>query len=123
MDGLHLVPVATGLSDFEAKLLAAQLGSEGILWQTRGIVDSIYPFGGIDVLVPAGQLDDARDALVVAAEPMVLDDPGVEGAADARSSLIADGVPIASPSRSRWMALAAAAAVVAVVVGRVVMAI
>ena len=73
MDHLQLVPVATGLSDFEAKLLAAQLGAEGILWQTRGIVDSIYPFGGIDVLVPAAQADDARQVVVSLGERVPAD--------------------------------------------------
>ena len=80
MDGAHLVPVATGVSDFEAKLLAARLGADGILWQTRGIVDSIYPFGGIDVLVPSDQLADARLVLGVSAEPTAPADGDTGGA-------------------------------------------
>ena len=84
VDGLHLVPVATGLSDFEAKLLAAQLGAEGILWQTRGIVDSIYPFGGIDVLVPTDQLDEARQAVVAFGDRAALGGaPAADGDLDA----------------------------------------
>jgi hypothetical protein len=68
VDHLQLVPLATGLSDFEAKVLTARLGAEGIIWQFRGIVDSVYPLGGIDVLVPADELDDARTLLQIMAE-------------------------------------------------------
>jgi hypothetical protein len=57
---LRLVPLAQGLTDFEAKVLTAQLGAEGIIWQVRGVVDSVYPLGDIDVLVPADELDVAR---------------------------------------------------------------
>jgi hypothetical protein len=68
VDHLQLVPLATGLSDFEAKVLTARLGAEGIIWQFRGIVDSVYPLGGIDVLVPVDELDDARTLLQMMAE-------------------------------------------------------
>jgi hypothetical protein len=61
---LHLVPLAQGLTDFEAKVLTAQLGAEGIIWQVRGVVDSVYPLGDIDVLVPLDELEAARPLLV-----------------------------------------------------------
>jgi hypothetical protein len=60
-----MVPLATGLSDFEAKMLTARLGAEGFLWQLRGVVDSVYPLGGIDVLVSDGELPEARELLSV----------------------------------------------------------
>ena len=118
MDSLHLVPVVTGLSDFEAKLLSAQLGAEGILWQTRGIVDSIYPFGGIDVLVPAAQVDDARLVLLTLRDR----DPVEEFAPDAVPDRpAADGAAVMGRTRlSWWVGLAAVSAVVSFVVVRVV---
>lgn len=116
VDGLHLVPVATGLSDFEAKLLAAQLGAEGILWQTRGIVDSIYPFGGIDVLVPAAQADEARQVVVCLGERVSADagpsgGPGGGDPPGARSDST-------GPRLSWWVGLVVAGAAMAFVVVR-----
>ena len=55
-----MVPLATGLSDFEAKVLTARLGADGIIWQVRGVLDSVYPIGATDVLVPDAELDAAR---------------------------------------------------------------
>lgn len=69
-----MVPLATGLSDFEAKVLTARLGADGIIWQLRGVVDSVYPIGEIDVLVPDAELDDAM-ALLVGALDLDPDDP------------------------------------------------
>jgi len=118
VDGLHLVPVATGLSDFEAKLLAAQLGAEGILWQMRGIVDSIYPFGGIDVLVPSGQLDDARHVAAAIAELVPVDVGLVgSGAGDEPSGPTPEVAGSGGPTW--WLGIAAVGAVVAVLMVRV----
>jgi hypothetical protein len=66
---LRLVPLARGLTDFEAKVLTAQLGAEGIIWQVRGVVDSVYPLGDIDVLVPLDELDAARPLLMGSPRP------------------------------------------------------
>lgn len=117
MDGLNLVPVVTGLSDFEAKLLAAQLGAEGILWQTRGIVDSIYPFGGIDVLVPAEQVDDALLVLITLGDrvPVEALAPGV--APDRPPA--DDAAAVGRTRMSWWLGLAAVSAVVSIVMVRV----
>lgn len=116
VDRLHLVPVATGLSDFEAKLLAAQLGAEGILWQTRGIVDSIYPFGGIDVLVPAEQADDARQVLVTLGDRVSVDVAASGGPGDGGSAEAGPGAT--GPRVSWWIGLVAAGAAMAFVVVR-----
>jgi hypothetical protein len=72
---LQLAPVAQGLSDFEAKVVTARLGADGILWEVRGVVDSLYPLGGIDVLVPVDELESARVSLRG-------DGPGTAGAAE-----------------------------------------
>ncbi len=45
---------------FEAKVLAARLGSEGIVWELRGAIDSPYPMGPTHVYVESSRLDDAR---------------------------------------------------------------
>jgi hypothetical protein len=77
---MHMVPLATTRSGFEAQVLAARLGSEGILWQLRGgSADSVYPVGAVDVLVAADDLDRARELLAATS-----DDP-------ARSSASARG--------------------------------
>jgi hypothetical protein len=57
-----MVRVATASGPFEAKLLAARLGADGIVWELRGGADGIYPMGPIDVLVSA---DDAPLARVL----------------------------------------------------------
>lgn len=61
---MRMAPVAQDLTDFEAKVMTARLGADGILWELRGIVDSMYPLGGIDVLVPVEELDAARQSLL-----------------------------------------------------------
>lgn len=65
MAGMNMVPLMTAGSSFEAKVVAARLGSEGILFEVRGSLDSVYPLGTVTILVPAGELDTARDVLMV----------------------------------------------------------
>jgi hypothetical protein len=66
VDGLDMVPIATTRSGFEARVLAARLGSEGIVWQLRGgNPDGVYPLGAVEVLVIADDLDRAREMLAV----------------------------------------------------------
>jgi hypothetical protein len=57
---LTAVPTA-----FQAQVLAARLGADGILWQLRSLVGAPYNIGGVEVLVPADQLAEARDLLLV----------------------------------------------------------
>ena len=59
-----MVPLASTASAFEAKVLVARLGAEGVVWELRGLVDTVYPFGGpVEVLVSEPDLDRARDVL------------------------------------------------------------
>ena len=58
-----MVPLASG-NQFEAQVLAARLGAEGFVWQMRGAC-SVYPFGTVDVLVDADDLERARELLLV----------------------------------------------------------
>lgn len=79
-------------SAFEAQVVAARLGAEGILWQLRGGgVDSMYPVGGVDILVAEDDLDRALELLGA--------DDDAQGGADP-----------ASQATEWWMAAAVVAA-------------
>lgn len=63
MGRVDLVPLVRLSSPFEAKVLAARLGSEGFMVQLRGSIDSVYPVGDVVVLVAADELADAQALL------------------------------------------------------------
>ena len=63
MKRLQMVPLVSELSTFEAQLLAARLGAEGIVWELRG-GSSVYPVGWVDVLVESDDLEAAREMLL-----------------------------------------------------------
>jgi hypothetical protein len=77
MAELRMVRLVTVTDPFEAKLLAARLGSEGVVWQLRGAVDGPYPMGPVDVLVEADRLEEARE-LTAPIDPGPVDSAGVE---------------------------------------------
>ena len=125
MGRVPFAPVAQGLSDFEAKVVTARLGADGILWEIRGIVDSVYPLGGIDVLVPVDELEAARLSLRTAGG-------AVSGADDDRDpagepeGVHTPGPGAASPRpgrRRRWVTAAVVAGVATFAVARVVTAV
>ena len=78
MAELRMVRLVTVGDGFEAKLLAARLGSEGVLWQLRGGVDGPYPMGPVDVLVEAERLEEARELLSAPLTPEAVDPGPVE---------------------------------------------
>ena len=99
-----MVRVATAADAFEAKLLAARLGAEGIVWEFRGGVDGIYPMGPFEILVESRAAEMAR---------MLLDSPMDAG--------MGDEDPGAAPrwSRSsRWFAVFVVVAAIAFVAMR-----
>ena len=55
-----MVPLTTAANPMAARILAAHLGAEGIVWQLRGDVDGPYPVGPVEVLVPVDDLELAR---------------------------------------------------------------
>ncbi len=60
-----MVLLTTVGSTFEAKVLLARLGAEGILAQLRGARDGPYPLPGpVDILVADDQIADARELLM-----------------------------------------------------------
>jgi hypothetical protein len=76
---MELVRLTTCADGFEARLVAARLGSEGIVWSLRGGHDGPLALGAVDVLVDADDYALARELL--ATEP---DWDGEVGAADAQ---------------------------------------
>jgi hypothetical protein len=64
-----MLPVATTSSSFEARVIAARLGAEGIVWELRGD-DGVYPVGRVEVLVGQDDVDVARELLAVEGEAL-----------------------------------------------------
>jgi hypothetical protein len=62
--GLRMVHLRTVPDAWQAKVLAARLGSEGIVTHLQGGLSGPYPFGAVSVLVEAGQADLAADLLL-----------------------------------------------------------
>ena len=58
---VHLLTVGTA---FQARVVAARLGSEGIVTQLRGGVDGPYPFGDVLVYVDEDDMSLARQLLL-----------------------------------------------------------
>jgi Putative prokaryotic signal transducing protein len=65
--GLRMVHLRTVSDAWQAKVIAARLGSEGILTHLQGSVAGPYPFGTVSVLVEEDQADLAA-ALLLADE-------------------------------------------------------
>jgi len=59
-----MVPLVTVPSAFQARVLSARLGSEGIVTSLHGAVDGPYPFGDVAVHVDADALELARQLLL-----------------------------------------------------------
>ena len=59
-----MVPVLRADGTFHARVVAARLGSEGIVTQLRGNVDGPYPMGSVEVLVTQDDLAAARELLL-----------------------------------------------------------
>jgi hypothetical protein len=59
-----MVHLRTVPDAWQAKVLAARLGSEGIVTHLQGGLSGPYPFGAVSVLVEAGQADLAADLLL-----------------------------------------------------------
>ncbi len=68
-----MVKLTTVSSAFEAKVLAARLGTEGVVCELRGGVDGPYPIGHVHVYVEEPMLDTAR-SLLDDVEPLEADE-------------------------------------------------
>lgn len=75
-----MVTLTTAANPFAARILAAHLGAEGIVWELRGNVDGPYPVGPVEILVAESDLEVARE---IVTEQAVADHdppaPGVTG--------------------------------------------
>jgi hypothetical protein len=60
-----MVRLTTCGDAFEARLLAARLGSEGVVWSLRGGHDGPFAVGNVDVLVDADDFETAREVLLL----------------------------------------------------------
>jgi hypothetical protein len=60
-----MVRLMTAANPMEARIIAARLGAEGIVWEFRGSVDGPLAVGPVDVLVDEDGLDVARDLVSV----------------------------------------------------------
>ncbi len=111
MGPLRMVPMAS-LPPFQARVLAARLGAEGILWQLRG-ESSVYPFAMVDVLVEVDEVERARELL----DPS---SPDADTAVSLVESTMAESPEAESPeaeSGRRWVGLWAWLVIVVVLVG------
>jgi hypothetical protein len=77
---VHLTTVG---SMFEARVVMARLGAEGILTQLRGAGEGPYPLPGpVEVLVVVDQADEARELMLADQVEALFDDfedePGAE---------------------------------------------
>mgnify|MGYP001287489034 CR=1 FL=1 len=71
---VHLVTVD---APFEATVLTARLGAEGIVWEVRGAT-GLYPVGRSHVYVDESDLEMARELLLSDAVEAVFDDEAGE---------------------------------------------
>jgi hypothetical protein len=70
-----MVPLTTVGSAFEARVVMARLGADGILTQTRGGGDGACPLPGVvQVLVLVDQADEARELLMADQVEALFDD-------------------------------------------------
>ena len=65
MQQTRMVRLATVGTSFHARVIAARLGSEGIVTDLRGNVDGLYPVGDVHVYVDQEDLEEAREILLV----------------------------------------------------------
>jgi hypothetical protein len=69
-----MVRLATVRTTFHARVIAARLGSEGIVTDLRGNVDGIYPMGDVHVYVAEEDLPEAQEVLLVDEVESAFDD-------------------------------------------------
>jgi hypothetical protein len=60
-----MVRLMTAANAVQARIIAARLGSEGIVWEFRGSVDGPLAVGPVEVLVDADGFAAAKELLMV----------------------------------------------------------
>ena len=97
---MRMVRLMTAEDAFGAKVVVAQLGVEGILWELKGGVDGPYPFGPVQVFVAEADLAQAQ-AVLASTAPLDADRDEQDELDDLEA--------LWSPRRSRRTVLAASA--------------
>ena len=97
---LRMVPVLRAEGTFHARVVAARLGSEGIVTQLRGNVDGPYPMGSVEVLVTQDDLAAARELLLADEVESSFDAVAAEAEAE-------ELAPEPVPSYRGWLLVAA----------------
>jgi hypothetical protein len=87
MQQTRMVRLATVGTSFHARVIAARLGSEGIVTDLRGNIDGLYPVGDVHVYVDQADLEDAREILLVDDVESAFDEPEDDGEAGAPPAL------------------------------------
>ena len=59
-----MVRLMTAANAMEARIIAARLGAEGIVWQFRGSVDGPLAVGPVEVLVDSDGYESAKELLL-----------------------------------------------------------
>jgi hypothetical protein len=111
----RMVPVATAGSSFEARVIAARLGADGIIWQFRGTLDGPLgplPGGEVTVLVVEADYEAARDLLLAdEVEASFAEPADAHGASRTAASGSAGTNRRADWGRAWWIAAGVALAV------------
>jgi hypothetical protein len=103
MQQTRMVRLATVGSSFHARVIAARLGSEGIVTDLRGNIDGMYPVGDVHVYVDLEELAEARELLL---------------ADEVESAFDADDTLGAGTGRQPWLVLVAVVGIAAVMFSR-----
>ncbi len=104
MQQTRMVRLTTVGSSFHARVIAARLGTEGIVTDLRGNIDGVYPVGDVHVYVDQEDLAEAQEILMV-------DD--IESAFDEPDDLVETGAPPAL-----WLVLGAILCIAAALFSR-----
>ena len=70
-----MVRLATVGTSFHARVIAARLGSEGIVTDLRGNIDGVYPVGDVHVYVDQEDLAEAQELLMADEVESAFDQP------------------------------------------------
>jgi hypothetical protein len=91
-----MVRVTTVANPVTARILAAQLGAEGVVWELRG-VNVLYPVGPVELLVDEDDVDVARDVLTAVAVADPADSPDPADTPDPAAPSLLSGDPLDGP--------------------------
>ena len=103
MQQTRMVRLATVATSFHARVIAARLGSEGIVTDLRGNIDGLYPVGDVHVYVDQEDLAEAQELLLADEVESAFDDPD-------------DGPELRT--RQLWLVVGAIFGIVAVMLAR-----